>query len=204
MKSPEYAVAITGASGVIYGVRLVRFLLEKKIAHYLTLSESAAAVLKEELDLDLGERSQWKQRLIQYLGKGSDQWVCYLDEKDLTAPISSGSHSIKAMAIVPCSMSTLSGIACGSSSNLIERAGDVSLKERRKLILVPRETPLSAVHLENMLKLARLGAHIVPAAPAYYHRPKRIEDMVDFIAGRVLDLLGIKHDLFKRWKAERT
>ncbi len=200
MKSPEYAIAITGASGVIYGIRLVQVLLEKKIPLYLTLSASGAVVLKEEMDLDLGKREEWESRLMKYLGPSSRGLIHYLDERDLAAPISSGSHQLKAVAVVPCTMSTLSGIACGSSSNLIERAADVALKEGRKLILVPRETPLSAIHLENMLKLARLGVHIVPAAPGFYHRPQKVEQMVDFVVGRVLDLLGVEHNLFKRWR----
>ena len=200
MKSPEYAIAITGASGVIYGIRLVQVLLEKKIPFYLTVSASGVIVLKEEMDLDLGKREEWENRLVKYLGPSSRGLIHYLDERDLAAPISSGSHRIRGMIICPCSMSTLSGIACGSSSNLIERGADVSLKEGRKLILVPRETPLSAIHLENMLKLVRLGVHLVPAAPGFYHRPKKVEEMVDFIVGRALDLLEVEHDLFRRWK----
>lgn len=197
---PQYAIAITGASGVIYGIRLVQVLLEKKIPLYLTLSASGAVVIKEEMGLDLGRREAWGDGLTKYFGDSSKKLIHYLDEQDLAAPISSGSHPLKAVAVVPCSMSTLSGIACGSSSNLIERAADVALKEGRKLILVPRETPFSAVHLENMLKLARLGVHIVPAAPAFYHRPQKVEQMIDFVVGRVLDLLGIEHILFQRWK----
>lgn len=197
---PQYAVAITGASGVVYGMRLVEVLVGKKISLYLTVSASGAVVLKEEMDLDLGRKEAWEGGLIKYFGYSSKRLIHYLDERDLAAPISSGSHPLKAIAIVPCSMSTLSGIACGSSSNLIERAADVALKEGRKLILVPRETPLSAIHLENMLKLARLGVHVIPAAPGFYHRPKKVEQMVDFIVGRVLDLLGIEHNLFRRWR----
>ncbi len=197
---PQYSVAITGASGVVYGMRLVEVLLEKKIPLYLTVSAGGAVVLKEEMDLDLGRRESWEDGLTKYFGSSSRRLIHYLDERDLAAPISSGSHKIRGMIICPCSMSTLSGIACGSSSNLIERGADVSLKEGRKLILVPRETPLSAIHLENMLKLARLGVHIVPAAPGFYHRPQKVEQMVDFIVGRVMDLLGVEHNLFKRWR----
>ena len=202
MKFPEYAIAITGASGVLYGIRLVKVLIEKKIPLYLTLSESATIVLREEMNLNLGERSQWEKHLLKYLGYSKSDIIQYLDERDIAAPISSGSHKIKGMAVVPCSMSTLSGIACGSSSNLIERAADVILKEGRKLILVPRETPLSVIHLENMLKLAKLGVHILPASPGFYHRPKRVKEVVDFIVGRVLDLMGVEHDLFQRWKIQ--
>lgn len=200
MKPPQYAIAITGASGVIYGIRLVQVLLEKKIPLYLTVSSSGAVVLKEEMDFDLGKREEWGNSLMKYLGPSSRGLIHHLDERDLAAPISSGSHKIRGMIICPCSMSTLSGITCGSSSNLIERGADVVLKEGRKLILVPRETPLSAIHLENMLKLARLGVHIVLAAPGFYHRPQKVEQVVDFIVGRVLDLLGVEHNLFKRWR----
>ncbi len=201
MKPPEYVIAITGASGVLYGIRLVKILVEKKIPHYLTISDSGLVVLKEEMSFDFGkDRRDWQAGLLRYLVPSKGGLVRYLDCLDLSAPISSGSHKTRAMVIIPCSMATLSGIACGSSSNLIERAADVSLKEGRKLILVPRETPLSAIHLENMLKLARLGVHILPAAPAFYHRPKRVEEMVDFVVGRVLDLMGVEHGLFKRWR----
>jgi len=200
MKSPEYVIAITGASGVVYGIRLVQVLLEKEIPHYLSVSESAVKVMAEEMNLELGESEKWGDRLLDYLGGSNRSIIHYLPFWDLTAPISSGSHRIRAIAVVPCSMSTLSAIACGSSSNLIERAADVALKEGRRLIVVPRETPLSSIHLENMLKLARLGVHIMPAMPGFYHQPKRVEDLVDFVVGRVLDLMDIEHHLFKRWK----
>jgi 4-hydroxy-3-polyprenylbenzoate decarboxylase len=125
--------------------------------------------------------------------------ITYYDENYMYAPIASGSVKVDAMAVIPCSMKTLASIANGFASNLIERAADVMIKEKRKLVIVPRETPLSAIHLRNMLVLAEIGCHIVPAMPAFYHHPKRVSDMVDFIAGRVLDSMGVENDLAPRW-----
>ena len=135
-------------------------------------------------------RSTWRRR--------KDQ-IAYFDEDNMYAPIASGSVKVDAMVVVPCSMKALASIAHGFASNLIERAADVMLKEKRKLILVPRETPLSAIHLRNMLTLAEAGCHIIPAMPAFYHHPKKISDMVDFVTGRVLDSMGVENDLSPRW-----
>jgi 4-hydroxy-3-polyprenylbenzoate decarboxylase len=123
----------------------------------------------------------------------------YFDEDNLYAPIASGSSPVDGMVVIPCSMKALSSMAHGFASNLIERAADVTIKEKRKLIIVPRETPLSTIHLRNMLALSEVGCHIIPAMPAFYHHPKKITDMVDFIAGRVLDALGVENDLSPRW-----
>ena len=136
--------------------------------------------------------------LVNYFGKGA-RHITWLNPFDMAAPVSSGSHKTRGMVVIPASMGAVSGIANGSSRDLVERAADVILKEKRKLILVPRETPLSPIHLENLLKLGRLGVHVLPAAPAFYQKPKTVSDMVDFIVGRVLDLLEIDHGLFKRW-----
>lgn len=192
-----YIVAITGASGVIYGKRLVECLIEKKRAVYLVLSDPAKQIIEDELGIAI------KTDIITSLfGRTAKKYIKVFDNKDLTAPISSGSFQTAGMIVIPCSMATLSAIATGNSRNLIERAADVTLKEHRRLILVPREMPLNAIHLENMLKLSRIGVDIVPPMPGFYHRPKSIEDLVDFVVGKVLDLLDIEHNLYQRWNSQ--
>jgi 4-hydroxy-3-polyprenylbenzoate decarboxylase len=178
-------VAITGASGVAYGRRLLEILQKNSVETYLIISKAAESVIAHELKMTKREL----ERLASYV----------YDVNDVSAPIVSGSFKTDGMIVIPCSMKTLAGIAHGYSENLILRAADVTLKEKRKLILVPRETPLSIVHLSNMLNLASQGALILPAMPAYYHQPRKIEDITDFIVGKALDLLGIEHELFKRW-----
>ncbi len=176
-------VGITGASGVIYGKRLLEVAKEKNIEVHLVVSDAARRVAEHELPgfnfIDLANSAY--------------------DNTDLAAPIASGSFKVDAMVIVPATMKTIGTLASGTCEDLICRAADVQMKERRKLIVVPRETPVHAIHLENMAKLSRLGVTVLPAMPAFYHKPKRVEDMVDFIVGRILDQLGVEHDLFKRW-----
>ncbi len=193
-------VAITGASGAIYGVRLLQYLLAEKHRVYLALSKEARLIIQEELSLFWGRSFEETSDILKKQYAGSD--LIYCDENDITAPIASGSCPIDAMAIVPCSMKAIAAIAHGTSTNLIERAADVTLKERRALILVPRETPLSRVHLKNMLALSEMGVSLIPAMPAFYNHPKSIDDMVNFIVGRVLDMLGIKNRIYTRWKEE--
>jgi len=183
-------VAITGASGVIYGKRLLEVLKEKRVETHLIVSKAAEKVIEHELEMTKKDL----ERLASH--------VYSVD--DLNAPFMSGSFQTDGMIIIPCTMKTLAGIASGYSDNLILRAADVTLKERRKLIVVPRETPLSVVHLRNMLEVAKLGVFVVPAMPAYYHKPKRIDDLVDFVVGKVLDCLGLEHKLFKRWAGVKT
>lgn len=178
-------VAFTGASGIVYGKRLLQVLHEKKIETHLIVSKAAEKVLGHELGISRKDLQRLATRTY--------------DADDLTAPLMSGSFKTDGMVIVPCSMKTLAGIANGFADNLILRAADVMLKEKRRLIVVPRETPLSMVHLRNMLTAAKLGVYVVPAMPAFYHKPERISDLVDFVVGRVLDCLGIEHSLFKRW-----
>jgi 4-hydroxy-3-polyprenylbenzoate decarboxylase len=180
-------VAITGASGVIYGKRLLEVLRTKKVETHLVISKAAEKIIKHEL----GTTKEPLEKLATHVYE-VDDW---------SSPIVSGSFKTDGMIIVPCSMKTLSGIAIGFAENAILRAADVALKEKRKLILVPRETPLNTIHLRNMLALAKQGALIVPAMPAYYHEPKNIEALVDFVVGKVLDLLDIEHALYKRWCA---
>lgn len=188
-------VGITGASGSIYGVRLVQALLATGYQVHLVISNAGWRVLGEEL----GWSSTERERMLREHFRAGIGSLVYHPVGDIGASIASGSFLVEAMIIMPCSMGTLSSIAHGASDNLMTRAADVMLKEGRSLVLVPRETPLHAIHLENMLKLARLGVTIVPAMPAFYFGPRSIEDLVDFLVGKVLDTLRIEHSLFTRW-----
>lgn len=193
------AVAATGASGAPYTLRLLECLVQAGRTVYFMASTPAQVVFAMETALTLPGRPQDMQAaLVQYLGARPDQ-VQVFGREQWTAPVASGSNPPAALVVCPCSTGTLSAIACGASDNLIERAADVMLKERRPLILVPRETPLSAIHLENMLKLARLGVTILPAAPGFYHRPQQVSDLVDFVVARILDHLDVAHELIGRW-----
>lgn len=196
---PNIALAWTGASGIQYGLRLLECLLEAGCQVALMVSRPAQVVIGMETDLSLpGRPSDMRAALLQRYpaaeGKltvyGRDQW---------TAPVASGSAAPDAMVVCPCTTATVSAIATGASRSLIERAADVVLKERRRLLLVVRETPLSAIHLDNMLRLANAGAVIMPAAPGFYHRPRTVDDIVDFIVARVLDHLGIRQSLLPPW-----
>jgi 4-hydroxy-3-polyprenylbenzoate decarboxylase len=193
--------AITGASGVLYGLRLCGELLAAGHSLDLLISRSAFSVLKIEEGLDWeGPEEEVVSRLRGHFGVQPSR-VRYYEEYNLLASIASGSAAPDAMVVCPCSMGTLARIACGNSGNLLERCADVMLKERRPLVLVPRETPLSETHLENMLKLARMGARIVPAMPAFYHGPRSVDDLVNFVVGKALASLGIEHRLFRAWGA---
>jgi 4-hydroxy-3-polyprenylbenzoate decarboxylase len=195
MTSLPVIFAITGASGAPYGVRLLQQLVVHKVPTWLIVSSHGTRLLKTETDYKdvAGVRKTIGATAF-------DKVVTVYDDADRGAAPASGSARNRGMVICPCSMGTLSAIAHGSSRSLVERAADVALKERRKLILVPRETPLSAVHLENMLKVTHAGAIVLPAAPGFYHRPKMIEDLVDFVVARVLDQLDVEHELVPRWK----
>jgi len=190
-----YIVAITGASGVVYGTTLVNELLQKGIEVHLVVSRPACIVMEQELGWNLGDSPE--KELGKYFPKG--QLFLY-NNADIAARLASGSFITDGMVIVPCTMSTLSAVSNGLSNNLIERAADVMLKERRPLVLVPRETPLSSIHLRNMLQLSDMGAAIVPAMPAFYHRPETIEEMVSFMTGKILDVMKIPNQTFKRYE----
>lgn len=179
-------VAITGASGVIYGVRLLEVLKELGEHTTLLITEPAKIILEYEMGINEAKLEKLVDRNF--------------NPKDLTTDINSGSCRFQSMVIVPCTMKTVSAIANGYASNAITRTADVALKEKRNLILVPRETPLRPVHLENMLKISREGCTILPAMPAFYHQPEKMEDLVDFVVGKILDSLKIDNHLFKRWK----
>jgi len=192
-------LAITGASGVQYAVRLLECLLADGHRVYLLVSKAAQVVISMETDLDWPAAAKALQDKLcqQYPVKNGQLKVC--GESEWTSPIASGSSSTDAMVVCPCSMGTLSSIAVGASGNLMERAADVILKERKQLILVPREAPFSEIHLENMLKLARMGATILPANPGFYNRPEKVADIIDFMAARILDHLGIEQELQPKW-----
>lgn len=198
MKNMNIFLAITGASGSIYGLRLIEQLSRRGCSLTVTASRGGQLVCRDETGLDLsGEPAQAEQRLISLVGGGGAIRVVSPD--DLFCSAASGSAAPDAMLVAPCSMGSMARIACGTSSNLIERVADVMLKERRPLLMVPRETPFSEIHLENMLRLTRAGARIIPAMPAFYHKPRTVDDMVDFVAGKILDQLGIANELFARW-----
>jgi len=197
-KTPRrVALAISGASGTVYGLRLLEELLrDASLEVHLTLSASAVKVLAVEH----GIRVDLERFKPQALGVKNARRAIFHHPDDVSAALASGSFRLSAMAVVPCSMGCAGKIAHGISGDLIERAADVMIKERRTLVVVPRETPLSAVHLENLLALARLGVTVLPAAPGFYGKPKTVRDLIDFVVARVLDHLGVEHRLGPRWK----
>lgn len=191
-------VGITGASGVVYAQRLVQILSKREYHIHLVVSDAAAITVKHELGIDLNGN---QINLMDFLGHAPGN-ITYYDNSDIGATIASSQTPIKAMIIVPCSMNTLCSIAHGISSNLIQRAASVTLKEGRKLVLAPRETPFSTIHLEAMLKLSTAGVRILPAMPGFYHNPKTIEDIVDFVVAKILDTLAIEHTLIPPWRGK--
>jgi 4-hydroxy-3-polyprenylbenzoate decarboxylase len=195
----QIAVAITGASGAPYSKRLLEILFQQDMIVHLMISSAGRIVLADELDWKLPSRaSDIHTQLVKEFGCRDNQLKVY-GEQQWTSPLASGSHSVKTMIVCPCTMGTLSAIACGASDNLINRAADVMIKENRKLIMVPREAPFSAIHLENMLKLARLGICILPPNPGFYFKPTQISEIVDFVVARILDQAGVEHQLSARW-----
>jgi 4-hydroxy-3-polyprenylbenzoate decarboxylase len=193
------SLAITGASGVQYGFRLLELMLQHEHTVYLMVSKAAQVVIGMETDINLPGRCQdMQQFLVEKYNCNKDQLRVF-GEDEWTAPPASGTGRVDAMVVCPCSMGALSAIATGASNKLIERAADVMLKERRKLIIVPRETPYSDIHLENMLKLSRMGAVMLCANPGFYNRAETIDDLIDFVVAKILDQLAIKHDLLPSW-----
>ncbi len=200
MNKPQIvAVALTGASGMPYGIRLVECLLAAGRTVWLLYSQVAQIVARQEMDLALPARTDEVERLLGERFAAAPGQLRVFGREEWFAPPASGSNPPHAMVVCPCTMGTLASIAGGLSDNLIERAADVVIKEGRKLVLVPRETPFSAIHLENMLKLARLGVCILPANPAFYTRPDTVQAMVDFVVARILDQLAVEHSLLPRW-----
>lgn len=192
-------LAISGASGVQYGIRLLEQLLTHEHNVYLLVTRAAHVVISMETELSwpVNTRELNQQLCVRYGADEQQLKVC--GEAQWASPIASGSSSVDAMVVCPCSMGTLSSIATGASANLLERAADVILKERRKLVLVPRETPFSEIHLANMLKLSRMNAVILPANPGFYNKPQSVDDIVTFMVARILDHLEIEQDLQPRW-----
>jgi 4-hydroxy-3-polyprenylbenzoate decarboxylase len=197
-------LAFTGASGMPYGMRLLELLLAAGTRVYLMYSQAAQIVAHQEMQLVLPSRAREAEELFSRRFKVEQGQLRVFGREDWLAPVASGSNPADAMVVCPCTMGTLAAIAAGMSQKLIERSADVMLKENRKLILVPRETPFSAIHLENMLKLARSGAIILPPNPGFYHHPRDIHDMVDFVVARILDHVGVTHTLMPRWGEENT
>ncbi len=196
------AVALTGASGMPYAVRLIKELILQEPLIYVMVSQAANTVIRMETDLKLGTSSDETETNLCDHFNAKPGHIKVFSKNQWTAPIASGSNPPRAMVVCPCTMSTLAAIANGLADNLMHRAADVVIKEGKKLILVPRETPYSAIHLENMLKLARLGVSIIDANPAFYQKPKKIDDLVDFVVARILDHLELEHDLLPPWQAD--
>ena len=184
-ENPKIVVGITGSSGVIYGIMLLRVLKKFEIETHLVLSKWA----EKNIEIETDEKVNEIEKIANFV----------YEESNMAASISSGSFRTDGMAIIPCSMKTLSSIANGYDDNLISRAASVTIKENRRLVLVPRETPLSKIHISNMLKLAEVGVVILPAMPGFYHKPKSIDDLISHIIGKTLDQFGINNDLFTRW-----
>ena len=205
MKNKEpITLAITGASGVQYGLRLLQVLVRQGYPVYLLISKAAQMVIAVETDLALPSHHGKAAAFLETRFGASDGQIRIFGKEDWMSPVASGSGAPKKMVVCPCSTGTLSAIATGASDNLIERAADVVLKERNQLILVVRETPLSSIHLRNMLTLSDMGAVILPASPGFYHQPKTLEDMVDFVVARVLNQLGIAQTLLPGWGYQET
>ncbi len=192
-------VGMTGASGAQYGLRLVECLVKADFQVLLMFTRAAQIVIGSETDCRLPGRTAEQTRYLSSLYGARDGQLRVYGDEEWTSPAASGSGAPRAMVVCPASMATVSAIACGASENLLERAADVVIKERGNLVIVPRETPFSAIHLENMLKLSRLGVTILPANPGFYTRPTQVEAIVDFIVSRVLDQFGIGNDLMARW-----
>ena len=195
----QVALAITGASGAPYAKRLLQVLLAQGLTVHLMVSTAGRIVLADELNWKLPSRpSDAQAKLVEEFGCEPNQLRVY-GEQQWSSPLASGSHRVPVMVVCPCTMGTLSSIAYGHSDNLINRAADVMLKENRKLIIVPREAPFSVIHLENMLKLAKLGVCVLPPSPGFYFNPTKFEEIVDFVVARILDQMGLDHQLMPRW-----
>ena len=203
-KAKTVTVAFTGASGLPYGLRLLECLIAARARVFLLYSPAAQVVARQELELTLPTQPAAAAAYFAERYRAEPGQLTVFGREDWMSPVASGSNPPDAMAVCPCSMGTLGALAAGMADNLIERAADVMLKERRTLVLVPRETPLSAIHLENMLKLSRAGARILPASPGFYHRPKTIDELVDHLCFRILDQFDIPHSKKSEWTGDEV
>lgn len=192
-------LAVTGASGAQYALRLLECLVRAEVEVLFLISQAAQLVVATETELQLPPKPQALEAFLTEHYQARAGQIRVFGKQDWMSPVASGSGAPSAMVVCPCSTGTLSAIATGASNNLIERAADVALKERRQLILVPRESPYSTIHLENMLRLSQMGAVILPASPGFYHQPQSIDELVDFVVARILNQLGIEQELLKRW-----
>ncbi len=199
MAERRVTLAVTGASGAQYALRLLDCLVRADVDVFFLISQAAQLVVATETELQLPPKPQALEAFLTEHYQARAGQIRVFGKQDWMSPVASGSGAPSAMVVCPCSTGTLSAIATGASNNLIERAADVALKERRQLILVPRESPYSTIHLENMLKLSQMGAVILPASPGFYHQPQSIDDLVDFVVARILNQLGIEQTLLKRW-----
>jgi len=199
MNEKPITLAMTGASGAIYGLTLLQQLLAADKQVYLLISGPAQVVLNMETDLKVPSQPKDVQQLLSTHYQAQEGQLQVFGKEQWTAPIASGTNVSDAMVVCPCTSGTLAAIANGTSDSLLERAADVVIKENKKLILVPREMPLSAIHLEHMLKLSRIGVTIMPANPGFYHKPASVQDLVDFVVARILDHLNIEHELLTPW-----
>ncbi|GAB2522162.1 flavin prenyltransferase UbiX [Microbulbifer agarilyticus] len=197
--SKTVTLAITGASGAQYGLRLLQCLLAARVRVWLLISDAARIVINTETDISLPEEEERTECFLSDLYNAEPDQLTLFSKRDWFSPVASGTGAASSLVICPASGGTLSAIACGASNNLIERAADVALKERRQLIIVPREAPYSEVHLENMLKLTRMGAVILPASPGFYQKPQSVEELVDFVVARILSQLQVEQDLLPSW-----
>jgi len=199
MNDDIVAVALTGASGMPYGIRLIECLIRSRLRVQVLYSRVAQIVARQEMEFHFPSRAADVERELSSRFSAEPGQLAVYGREEWFAPLASGSNPPHAMVICPCTMGTLAAIAAGMAPDVIQRAADVVMKEGRKLILVPRETPFSVIHLENMLRLARAGAVILPASPGFYHRPESVQSLVDFVVARILDHLAVPHDLMPRW-----
>ena len=195
----KITLAITGASGAQYGLRLLQCLVAADKQVFVMISRAAQVVINTETDLKLPGTPTEQEAFLSAEYSAKPEQIKVFGREQWMAPVASGSGAPSKMVVCPCSTGSLSAIACGASNNLIERAADVALKERRQLILVPREAPYSEIHLEHMLKLTRMGSVVIPASPGFYNRPASVEDMIDFVVARILNQLGVEQNLLPRW-----